>query len=157
MTSTPSQNLANLAKYGNLDAVPESPELARNKLESARKRLSDAQVERVSKETRFDAAYNAIRDSAEIGLLMHGYRTSSSKPGHHQIALQCLEHTLGVERHKVNLIDKLRKQRNLSDYEGDPVPDGTLAECIAQAVWVIARVEQAMTAKGWLPAASMPI
>lgn len=142
-------NLANLAKIGSLDTVPPSPELARNKLESACKRLADARVDRISRETRFDAAYNAIRDSAEIGLLLHGFR-ATSKPGHHQIAFQCLEHTLGVERKKVMLIDQLRKQRHLSDYEGDPVPDGVLAECIAQAVWVVAQVDEALKAKGWL-------
>lgn len=31
------------------------------------------------------------------------------------------------------VLDALRKQRNLADYEGDPVTDATLAECLLQA------------------------
>lgn len=64
--------LENLAKIKQLDTVPASPELGLNKLESARKRLRDAGVKSISNETRFDAAYNAIRDCSEVGLLMHG-------------------------------------------------------------------------------------
>ena len=31
------------------------------------------------------------------------------------------------------VLDALRKQRNVSDYEGDPISDQALIECIKQA------------------------
>jgi hypothetical protein len=36
------------------------------------------------------------------------------------------------------VLDALRKQRNLNDYEGDPVSDGVVAECLAQAKTLLA-------------------
>ena len=141
--------LENLAKIKQLDTVPASPELGLNKLESARKRLRDAGVKSISNETRFDAAYNAIRDCSEVGLLMHGYRTTS-KPGHHQIAMQSLVHTLGIEERTVQVLDGLRKVRHLSDYDGDTVPDSTLADCVRLAAELVTRTEAALTSKGWL-------
>ena len=59
--------LANLAKIGQLDAVPASPELEQRILAAARQQLKDAHIGQASNETRFDCAYNAIRASADIG------------------------------------------------------------------------------------------
>jgi hypothetical protein len=42
------------------------------------------------------------------------------------------------------VLDALRKQRNLADYEGNPVAAGTLTECIAEAKRLHAEV------KAWL-------
>lgn len=41
--------------------------------------------------------------------------------GHQQTAIQTLPKTLGVSAQTVIVLDALRKQRNASDYEGDPV------------------------------------
>jgi hypothetical protein len=94
MTST---NLSNLAKLGLLDPVPFSRELVTRMLASVQQRLRDAAFTQNSNETRFDCAYTAIRAMADIGLHLNGYRTSTSKPGHHQTAIQCLAHTVNVE------------------------------------------------------------
>lgn len=71
-----------------------------------------------------------------------GYRTSTSEPGHHQLVLQVLPKTLGIDSDVVIVLDALRKQRNLSDYSGDTVSDATLTECIAQAEFLIRRVRE---------------
>ena len=42
----------------------------------------------LSAENRFNAAYKCIMQCAMLGLWAHGYRTSTSQPGHHQTALQ---------------------------------------------------------------------
>jgi hypothetical protein len=42
------------------------------------------------------------------------------------------------------VLDALRKQRNLADYEGNPVAAGTVGECIAEAKRLHADV------KAWL-------
>jgi hypothetical protein len=70
---------------------------------------------------------------AMIGLWANGYRTSTSQPGHHQTALQVLPKSMGVVQDVVIVLDALRKQRNLNDYEGDPVSDAAVLECCEQA------------------------
>lgn len=68
-----------------------------------------------------------------LGLWLNGYRTSTSQPGHHQTAIQTLPMTLDVDKAVVIVLDALRKQRNVSDYEGDPVSDEAVIESIKQA------------------------
>jgi hypothetical protein len=41
----------------------------------------------------------------------------------------------------VRILDGLRKQRNLSDYDGEPVTDAALQECLRQAQAMVSRVE----------------
>lgn len=139
MTSNP---LANLLKIGQLEAVPFSQPLMAKLLATASSRLVDAQRVANSAETRFDCAYTAIRAVADAALLKQGYRTSNSKLGHHQTTLQCLTHTLGVEITVVRILDSLRKQRNLSDYDGEIVTDTALNECVYQAKTLLELAKQ---------------
>ena len=129
----PEEELNNLARIGMLDKVPFSAALLQKMLATAHTRLQDAQRTDNSTETRFDCAYTAIRALADAALHAQGWRTSTSKPGHHQTTLQCLVHTLGVSPATVRVLDALRKQRNLSDYDGELVTDQALLECLQQA------------------------
>jgi len=138
MTST---NLSNLAKIGQLDPVVYSKDLVERMLATARQRLRDAQLIQNSDETRFDCAYTAIRAVADIALHINGFRTSASKPGHHQTAIACLALTLGVDGATIRVLDSLRKQRNLSDYDGELVSEAALQECLKQAQALLTRVE----------------
>jgi hypothetical protein len=88
--------LVNLHRIGQLDAVPFSAELLEKMLNVAHNRLLDARRVENSLETRFDCAYTAIRAVADAALLKQGFRTSTSKPGHHQTTLQCLGGKIGV-------------------------------------------------------------
>jgi hypothetical protein len=130
MTSTP---LANLEKIGSLDPVPVSSELVQRIATHARQQLKDSSIEQASNETRFDCAYNAIRAVADIGLLLKGYRPSTKKPGHHQISIPSLGHTLNVDAATIRLLDALRRQRSGSNYDGDSVTEAALSECRRQA------------------------
>ena len=132
------EQFLNLQRIGQLDAVPFSAELLEKMLNVAQSRLQDALRIDNSMETRFDCAYTAIRAVADAALLKHGYRTSTSKPGHHQTRLQCLVHTLGVEPATVRILDSLRKQRNLVDYDGELITDALLKECLEQAEALLA-------------------
>ena len=138
----PEQELANLARIGMLDAVPFSPALLKKMLTAARTRLQDAQRTGNSPETRFDCAYTAIRAVADAALHAQGWRTSTSKPGHHQTTLQCLTHTLGTSPATVRVLDALRKQRNLSDYDGEMITEQALRECLQQAQALCQLAEQ---------------
>ena len=139
-------NLLNLAKIGQLDPVPLSVDLVKRMLLAARQRLRDAELTQNSDVTRFDCAYTAIRAAADIGLHLNGFRTSTSKPGHHQTAVQCLAHTLGVDAATVRVLDGLRKQRNLTDYDGELVTESALQECLNQARAILIRVENVIRA-----------
>ncbi|NTV09447.1 MAG: DNA-binding protein [Zoogloea sp.] len=113
-------------------------------LAAAARNLADSKATNISAENRFDAAYKAILQCAMAALWLRGYRTPTSEPGHHMTAIQTLPKTLGVEQRTVIVLDALRKQRNLSDYEGDSITDATLAECISQAEAILKRVGEAV-------------
>jgi hypothetical protein len=97
-------------------------------------------LEGLSAENRFDAAYKAIMQLAMIALNANGYRTLTSKPGHHQTAIQALSQTVSVDQKRVIVLDALRKQRNVADYSGDLVSDAAVSECIQSAEELLAHV-----------------
>lgn len=111
-------------------------------LASAQRNLADARVDAIGNDNRFDAAYKCIMQCAMLGLWTNGYRTSTSQPGHHQTAIQCLTLTLGVPKQTVIVLDGLRKQRNVNDYIGDPISDAALTACIAEAAGLLTHTEQ---------------
>ncbi|MFN0301912.1 MAG: DNA-binding protein [Burkholderiales bacterium] len=123
------QNLVGVS----LERITPSRQSVRRLLDGAARHIADAKVKGVSAETRFRSAYTAIRMLADASLHAHGYRTLTSKPGHHQTAIQTLSLTLGVEAQTVVRLDALRKQRNLTEYTGDTIPEATVAECRSQA------------------------
>jgi len=102
-------------------------------LDGASRHIADAKVREVSAEGRFASAYTAIRMLADVGLHAHGFRTYTSKPGHHQTSIQSLGQTLGIDNAVVVRLDGLRKQRNLTEYSGDVIPQSAVDECLRQA------------------------
>lgn len=126
-------SLENLLKINRLQEHVASREGVTRLLSAAARNLADAHIAGVSGETRFDAAYKCIMQCAMVALWANGYRPSSSQPGHHQTAIQTLPHTVGLDQDTVIVLDALRKQRNVNDYEGDPISDEAVAECIKQA------------------------
>ena len=126
-------SLANLLKINQLQVHSPSKEAVQRLLEAAKRNLADSHVDAVSGENRFDAAYKCIMQCAMAALWVNGYRTSTSQPGHHQTAIQTLPTTIGLPQSTVIILDSLRKQRNVSDYEGDPISDQAVIECIKQA------------------------
>lgn len=126
-------SLANLLKINQLQVHNPSRDAVQRLLEAANRNLADAHITEISAENRFDAAYKCIMQCAMLALWVNGYRTSTSQPGHHQTAIQTLPTTIGLEQTTVIVLDALRKQRNVSDYEGDPISDQAVIECIKQA------------------------
>lgn len=126
-------SLANLLKTNQLQVHSPSKEAVQRLLDAAKRNIADAHIVAVSGENRFDAAYKCIMQCAMVALWVNGYRTSTSQPGHHQTAIQTLPTTIGLPQSTVIILDSLRKQRNVSDYEGDPISDQAVIECIKQA------------------------
>ena len=63
-------------------------------LSAARRNIADAHVTEISSENQFDAAYKAIMQMANLVLQANGYRTLTSKPGHHMTMTQLLSQTI---------------------------------------------------------------
>jgi hypothetical protein len=134
--------LANLLAIQRLLAFSATPEGVQRLLAAAARNLADAQLAQLSAENRFDAAYKCIMQCAMLGLWARGYRTSASQPGHHQTALQALPLTVGLPNDIIIVLDALRKQRNLNDYEGDPIGDAVVTECLVQAQTLLAHTRK---------------
>jgi hypothetical protein len=123
------QNLVGIS----LEQVAPVKETVKRLIDAAARHIADAKVEAISPETRFSSAYTAIRMLADVGLHAHGYRTLTSRPGHHQTAIQTLPTTLGIDSQTLVRLDHLRKQRNLTEYTGDLIPESAITECLTQA------------------------
>jgi hypothetical protein len=134
--------LANLLAIQRLQAFNATAQGVQRLLAAATRNLLDAKLAQLSAENRFDAAYKCIMQCAMLGLWAQGYRTSTSQPGHHQTALQALPLTMGLSHNVVIVLDALRKQSNLNDYEGDSVRDAVVTECITQAEALLAHTRQ---------------
>lgn len=125
--------LSNLQAIGRLQAQPPDPAGMAKLLQAAQQNLADARVAQISASNRFDAAYKCIMQCAMLGLWANGWRTSTSQPGHHQTAIQTLDQTLGLSKPDLIVLDALRRQRNVNDYEGDPIAEATLHACLQAA------------------------
>lgn len=125
--------LENLLRINKLQTHYSSRVAVQRLLQAAIRNIEDARITEISGETRFDAAYKCIMQCAMVALWINGYRTSTNQPGHHQTAIQTLPITIGLNQSVVIVLDALRKQRNINDYEGDPISDQAVIECIKQA------------------------
>ena len=133
-------SLQNLLKIGQIKEHPADSQEIERLTAAAERNLRDAHVKDISPETRFDAAYKAIMQSALAALLMHGYRPDTNRPGHHMTVLQSTPLTLGLSPKRVVVLDALRRQRNISDYTGDDVDNSSAETCIAEAKRLIGEV-----------------
>ncbi len=87
------QNLVGIS----LEQITPAKVTIKRLLHATARHIADAKVHAISAETRFASGYTAIRMLADVGLQAHGYRTLTSKPGHHQTAIQTLPITLRVD------------------------------------------------------------
>ncbi len=125
--------LHNLLRIGRLKEHSPTPPEVQRLLAAIDSNLADAGVARISDATRFDAAYKAIMQCSLVAMLASGYRPATSEPGHHQTLIQSLPLTLGAANDVWVVLDALRRQRNASDYTGQPITAAAVAECITQA------------------------
>lgn len=130
-------SLENLARIGRLEAIEPDPAQIARLLAAARRALKDAETEGLGAESRFDIAYRAVMQVANLALQANGFRTPTSRPGHHQTMIQTLSLTLGLDQALVVELDALRKQRNAIDYSGDLVSDSVANEVIRHAEYLL--------------------
>jgi hypothetical protein len=68
-----------------------------------------------------------------IAMLASGFRPATSEAGHHQLLIQALPKTIGLEADRVRVLDALRAARNQSDYGGTSVSDSVATESLEEA------------------------
>ena len=121
------ERLDSLVKTGDVhEEASDQGELERL-VSMARRRLDDSQVNGLSEEGQFLAAYNSAHSLAIAAMRWYGYRTTKR-----YLVFQCLEHTVGMDKAKWRLLDKCHKQRNLAEYEGEMEVDPQLLEELVQ-------------------------
>jgi hypothetical protein len=135
-------SLDNLLKINQLQSHVATAEEVKRLLAAANRNLADCAVAGLSDETRFDAAYKAIMQCAMVGLMVNGYRPSTTTPGHHQTMVQTLGLTLGVGKEVWIVLDSLRKKRNLNDYSGDLIEPAAVRSCISHAQSLLTHTHQ---------------
>jgi len=77
--------------------------------------LKDCQVAGLSSDGKLDIAHNAALQSAAAALTAAGYR--ANREAYHYYLLQSLSLTLQLDERIIRRLDKLRRKRNISDYE----------------------------------------
>jgi hypothetical protein len=123
-----------------LERIEPDAVMIKRLLDAAERNIADAHVIAISAENRFDAAYKAVMQLSNAALQANGYRTLTSKPGHHMTMIQVLSQTIGLDKETVIVLDALRKQRNVADYSGDIVPTTAVDECVVRAERLLADV-----------------
>lgn len=109
--SSPLSNLAGPGKPLAVEA-PDPMETA-GLIKSARARLTDAAIDTLSPESRFDLACKAAHALCLAALRHHGFR-----PRQRYIVFQVLPHTLGLGPEVWRVLAKAHELRNLTEYEG---------------------------------------
>jgi hypothetical protein len=107
------QELDNLVKIKRLHAEPPSKDEFVGMVESAKKKLVDAQNEGLDPDSQFDLAYGAAHRLALAALRQAGYRSED------RVAVfQTLVHTLGTVPADIQIFLRAHSERNLMEYQG---------------------------------------
>lgn len=127
------EKLENLVKIRQLKVEPATKEEIAGLLRSGAVRLADAKTESLSRESRFDLAYNAAHALSLAALRGAGYRSESR-----YLVFQCTQHTLDLAAEHWRVLDQAHRQRNLAEYEGDIDVDDHLLEALIRVADMIA-------------------
>ena len=132
----PHEKLDNLTRIGQLKKEDATREEITALARSGRARLADCKNETLSKESRFDLAYNAAHALALSALRAAGYRA-----GHRYLVFHCTQHSLDLPNEQWRVLDDAHRKRNIAEYEGGiDIDDGLLEALIRVADELDARV-----------------
>jgi hypothetical protein len=128
-------------EYGWLKPEPSSPEEIRDLLGIVTRALTDAKVEAISDDLRFQAAFSAALTAANVALRASGYRTKV-QAGHHQKIVESLELTLKSDEKLIQKLKVLSKKRNATSYDAA----GTISQHeLEQAIKLATELQQSVT------------
>lgn len=130
--------LDNLVRIGQLKAEPAARAELDGLMRSGAARITDAENDQLSIESRFDLAYNAAHAFSLAALRFHGYRSDNRF-----LVFQSLQHTVSLSPPKWRVLDQAHRKRNLVEYEGSAEIDVGLIEAMVR---VAREVETAVLA-----------
>jgi uncharacterized protein (UPF0332 family) len=109
-------SLEKWVEYGWLKAEPSSPEEIRDLFGIVTRALNDANVDVISDDLRFQAAFGAALTAANAALRASGYRTRV-QAGHHQKIVESLEFTVKADPKLIQKLKVFSKKRNAANYD----------------------------------------
>ncbi len=112
-------------------------------MESIKERLQAANLEANPNRVRLEQAYNAIHICARTALRVEGYHITSSHR-HHQVALETLIETMGIDNEDIDYFLSLSGERHDEIYDALPVTDSDVSDAIEAAT------ELAEKLRAWL-------
>jgi hypothetical protein len=115
------EELDNLVRINRLKAEPGTRSEFAGMVNSARRRLVDAQNESLDPDSQFDLAYGAAHRLALAALRHKGNRSENRIT-----VFQTLVHTLGSDKSDIQIFLKAHNERNLAEYQGRMEIDQTL-------------------------------
>ena len=120
------EELDNLVKINRLKAEPGTRSEFAGMVNSARRRLIDAQNKSLDPDSQFDLAYGAAHRLALAALRHKGYRSENRIT-----VFQTLVHTLDSDKSDVQIFLKAHNERNLAEYQGRmEIDESLLADLI---------------------------
>ncbi len=120
------EELDNLVKINRLKAEPGTRSEFAGMVNSARRRLIDAQNKSLDPDSQFDLAYGAAHRLALAALRHKGYRSENRIT-----VFQTLVHTLGSDKSDIQIFLKAHNERNLAEYQGRmEIDESLLADLI---------------------------
>jgi hypothetical protein len=126
------EKLDNLVRVGQLKAQEATTEEIGGLRRSGLARLGDARNKELSKESRFDLAYNAAHALALAALREAGYRSVNR-----YLVFQCTQYTLDLPPEQWRILDAAHRRRNLAEYEGEIDIDDQLLNALIDVAEVI--------------------
>ena len=79
--------------------------------------LAESQTPGLSEDWKLTIAHNAALQAAKAALATAGYRVSGSGQGHHFRLVESLRYTVEAPAQDVDLLQRMKKKRHVSDYE----------------------------------------
>lgn len=132
-------SLKTWSENGWLTPHQSSPQEARHLLGVADRSLADAAVPAVSADGRLAHAYGAALQLAALALAAEGYRPERARA--HERTIQSLRFTVGLEPGLVDTLDRVRRKRNVIQYEqAGMTSDAEAAEVLELATGLRTRV-----------------
>lgn len=129
----PHPQLDNLVRSGHLKSEPAEQSELDGLIESAGRRLRDAEHEALSLDSRFDLLYNAAHALSLGALRWHGYRPANNR----FVVFQALAHTLSLEAGEWRVLSEAHRKRNTLEYEGVLEVDEQLVAAVLRVVRVV--------------------
>jgi HEPN domain-containing protein len=102
---------------GSLQRHTSSPEEIADLLSVVERDIAAAQTQGLSDDWKLTIAYNAALQAAKAALASAGFRVSPSEKGHHYRLVESLRYTVEVPARDVDLLQRMKKKRHVSDYE----------------------------------------